>query len=225
MMRRRHAFSTFGLALSMLALAGCGATNHNAGSVGAKSQHVHNTMRTLNTPISSQKTSLNPSLTIPWILPSHLPQSAVTTHLWPLYSSSTFNQFPASWHDQDPFDHWRVPPGWMPYIYKNEKTKIISNNYPDNRQKLPLTLYITLQGTVFLYPQTASGTMWPGPHGDIADVPPSTIVAEFVPLKPAVLAGIIPESDNIPSGIGSGVLPVWEKVLHMSGSQINQAVR
>ncbi len=216
---------TVGLALGMLALAGCGVTSHKASSVWEKSQHVHNTVHTQNTPVASQKKSLNPSLSISWILPSHLPQSAVATHPWPLYGSSSLNQFPDSWHGQDPFDHWRMPPGWAPYLYKNEKTKITSNNYPDNRQIVPLTLYITLQGTVFLYPQTSSGTIWMGRNAYPADVPPTTIVAEFVPLKPAILAGVIPVTGNGPSAITGYTASVWEKVLHMSATQIDQAVR
>lgn len=118
-----------------------------------------------------------------------------------------------------------MPPGWIPYLYKNEKTKITSDIRTSLVQKIPLTLYITSQGTVFLYTQTSSGTQWPGPHGDIADIPPTTIVAEFVPLKPAVLAGIIPVSDNEPSGIDGYTASVWEKVLHMSAAQINHVTR
>ena len=168
--------------------------------------------------------SLNPSLSLAWILPSLLPQSALPSHPWPLYGNSSLNQFPVSWHGQDSFN-WRPPPRWISYLYKNEKTKITSDVQIPPVLKIPLTLYITLQGTVFLYPQTFSGTQWPGPQGDIADIPPTTIVAEFVPLKPAVLAGIIPVSDNEPSGVDGYTASVWEKVLHMSAAQTNHIIR
>jgi hypothetical protein len=222
---RQYLFHTLGLALGTLALAGCGINNHFNSTARARPHHGNLTVHGHNTPAPSQATSLNPPLTIPWILPSHLPQSALASHPWPLYGSSSLNQFPASWHGQDSFNHWRVPPGWIPYLYKNEKTKITSDIQTSLGQKIPLTLYITLQGTVFLYPQTFSGTQWPGPQGDIADIPPTTIVAEFVPLKPAVLAGIIPVSDNEPSGVDGYTASVWEKVLHMSAAQTNHIIR
>ncbi|OLZ12292.1 hypothetical protein [Sulfobacillus thermosulfidooxidans] len=216
---------TLSVVLSTIALAGCGIHPlHNA----TNREIPHHETRKLScskTSVISQTKLLNSPLTISWILPSHLPQAALVSHPWPLYTQSPLNQFPASWHGQDSFNHWRVPPGWIPYLYKNEKTKIITDSPAGSAQTVPLTLYITLQGTVFLYPQTFSGTQWPGPHGDIADIPPTTIVAEFVPLKPAVLAGVIPVSDNEPSGVNGYVASVWEKVLHMSASQINRAVR
>jgi len=156
-----------------------------------------------------------------WILPSHLPASALASHPWPLYGESPLNTLPAAWHGQDPFNHWQIPPKWTPYLLKNE---VIVHPSPQNPVAVPLTLYITLQGTVFLYPQTYSGTIWLGANSYIADVPPSTILAEFVPLKPAVLAGIIPVSGGQPSGINGYTAPIWEHVLQMSATQIEHAL-
>ncbi|WP_053957939.1 hypothetical protein [Sulfobacillus thermosulfidooxidans] len=222
---RHYIVYTLGVVLVMCALAGYDVYQHHRSTDGKKSHHVTRPLPSHKTSVSDQTMSLNPPLTIPWILPSHLPPAALASHPWPLYGQSSLNQFPASWHGQDSFNHWRVPPGWIPYLYKNEKIKIASDVQTHSGQNVPLTLYITLQGTVFLYPQTFSGTQWPGPDGDIADIPPTTIVAEFVPLKPAVLAGVIPVSNNEPSGIGGYTAPVWEKVLHMSSIQINRAVQ
>ena len=146
----------------------------------------------------------------------------MATHPWPIYGSASLNQFPQTWHGRDPFNQWQLPPEWHPYLLKNEK---IVHPTPQNAQKVPLTLYITLQGTVFLYPQTYSGTIWLGHNAYIADIPPTTIVAEFVPLKPAVFAGVIPISGDEPSGVNGYTDPLWEKTLYMSASQIAQAVR
>lgn len=58
------------------------------------------------------------------------------------------------------------------------------------------TLFITLQGTVFLKHGTA-GRGWPPLSA--ADIPPdATLVAEFVPVKKAVEAGIIPVYHSLP---------------------------
>ena len=96
---------------------------------------------------------------------------------------------------------------------------------PIRYKKISLTLYIILQGTIFLYPQTFSSARWTGSRSDIAGIPPTTIVAEFVSLMPAVLAGIIPVSNNEPSGVNGYTASVWEKVLHMSAAQIDHAIR
>ncbi len=69
---------------------------------------------------------------------------------------------------------------------KNEKPA--SHNPQSVNGPDPLTFYITLQGTVFLYPQEASANLWPLTH-TVGAMPPTTIVAEFVPLKPAGRSG------------------------------------
>ncbi len=100
---RQYLFHTLGLALGTLALAGCGINNLFNSTASAKPHYGNRTVHGRNMPAHSPATSLNPPLTIPWILPSHLPQSALASHPWPLYGSSSLNQFPASWHGQDSF--------------------------------------------------------------------------------------------------------------------------
>ena len=126
------------------------------------------------------------------------------------------NQFPASWRGNDLINTWKLPPKWVPYLMKNEKPP--SHNPQSVNGPDPLALYITLQGTVFLYPQEGVSYQWP-PTPTVGDVPPTTIVAEFVPLKPAVEAGIIPESANSTNFTGA-----WNKTLGMTPEQIAQTV-
>ena len=156
-------------------------------------------------------------------MPNRLPVSGPTkerARLWPMYNTQlAMNQFPASWRGNDLINTWKLPPKWVPYLMKNEKPASFnpqSVNGPD-----PLTLYITLQGTVFLYPQALSANQWPLTP-TVGAIPPTTIVAGFVPLKPAVEAGIIPENSNQPASLGA-VFPIWEKALGMTGKQIKQA--
>lgn len=89
------------------------------------------------------------------------------------------------------YEYWQIPPKWTPYLYKNEKwtnTHPLELNHP--------TLFITLQGTVFLKQGTAARD-WPPISA--TDIPPdATIVAEFVPVKKAVEAGIIPVHHSQP---------------------------
>jgi hypothetical protein len=162
-------------------------------------------------------------LSLAWVIPKQVPATTVQAKLWPLYNTAlAINQLPTSWHGIDPFDRWRLPPRWAHYLFKNESH--VKPSLPPTHQSLPLTLYITLQGTVFLFPQTISGTQWLGPDGYVANIPPSTIVAEFVPLKPAVRAGIIPESHGQP-WLASGFVPeVWQRALDMSTRQIFRAI-
>ncbi len=83
------------------------------------------------------------------------------------------------------YEHWQIPSKWTPYLYKNEKW---TDTHPQELNHA--TLFITLQGTVFLK-QGAAGRDWPPISA--TDIPPdATIVAEFVPVKKAVEAGIIP---------------------------------
>jgi hypothetical protein len=71
-------------------------------------------------------------------------------------------------------------------LYKNESWVRGSHPLELNRK----TLFITLQGTVFLKFGVA-GRDWPPVSA--TDIPPdATIVAEFVPVRKAVQAGIIP---------------------------------
>ena len=225
MRRKRLALSGCALAI-ILAAGGCGVNHgHSAadrGVSGAQNAAIGSNA-TAGSNADRSISGVNTDLS--WVLPERL-SSSPSAPPWPLYNESlSMNQFPASWHGQDSFNHWRVPPKWMPYIYKHEKWHPTSARDVVTKRNgnLPMTLYITLQGTVFLYPQTVTGTQWPGPQGSIADVPPATIVAEFVPLKPAVLAGIIPVSDGQPATLGY-VSKVWQEALHMSASEIEQAI-
>ena len=200
--------------LGSLALTGCGVNGHvNATSpVSGKGQH-----QTAKKVAAPSLTTLNPA----WIMPNRLPVSAHTKWErinWPIYNTQlAMNQFPASWHGNDLINTWKLPPKWVPYLMKNETpAKPLFVNGPD-----PLTLYITLQGTVFLYPQALSANQWPLTP-TVGAIPPTTIVADFVPLKPAVEAGIIPESSNQPASLGA-VFPIWQKALGMTAEQITQA--
>ena len=206
--------------LGSLALAGCGVNGHvNATSpVSGTGQRP-----TAKKAAAPSLTTLNPA----WIMPNRLP---VSTHTkwerinWPMYNTQlAMNQFPAAWHGNDLINTWKLPPKWVPYLMKNEKpAPAFVNGHRDLRRRYdPLTLYITLQGTVFLYPQTVLQSQWPGTL-TVGAIPPTTIVAEFVPLKPAVEAGIIPESSNQPASSGP-VFPIWQKTLGMTATQIKQA--
>ncbi|MHB1629402.1 MAG: hypothetical protein ACYCVB_13675 [Bacilli bacterium] len=165
---------------------------------------------------SNPSPAFHPAVDVSWILPNRLPVDAMQNQLWPLYNTRlAMNQFPAAWHGVDAFKVWKIPPRWSPYALKNEKPARLHGIDP-------VTLYITLQGTVFLYPQTLSGTQWPGPNGTPADIPPATVVAEFVPLKAAVRAGIIPESGGQP-WLGGPIPHVWTKSTGMTAAQIIRA--
>lgn len=170
---------------------------------------------------------------IRWIMPNRLPLTAPTKYqrlTWPIYNTQlALNEFPASWHGNDLVNTWRLPPKWAPYLLKNEKPAPEFVNGQRSLTKIPLTLYITLQGTVFLYPQTIMQSQWPSSL-TVGDVPPTTIVAEFVPLKPAVQAGIIPESNwraEAPEQpwLGGDVPTVWQKALGMTSAQIDTAIQ
>jgi hypothetical protein len=168
-----------------------------------------------------------PSVNPQWIMPNRLPLTGKTKHerlIWPLYNAEvSINRFPTSWHGNDAVNTWKLPPRWAPYLLKKEKPVLPLGDL--GTKKIPLTLYITLQGTVFLYPQTISENQWPATP-TAGDVPPATIVAEFVPLKPAVKAGIIPETDNQPWTLGSEVgAEAWEKALGMTPTQIWAAIK
>ncbi|UZQ83426.1 hypothetical protein [Thermoanaerobacter sp. RKWS2] len=96
------------------------------------------------------------------------------------------------WKDYDvdsaSFDDWKLPKVWQKYIYsQDDKTDPTSINNDSNDN----FLYITLQGVVFLY-SPPDGRYWP-PVPMFGDIPPgSVIVAQHVPIKPAVESGIIP---------------------------------
>jgi hypothetical protein len=86
------------------------------------------------------------------------------------------------------FTSWKIPKAWQKYIYsEKDKTDPISIKNGANDK----FLYITLQGVVFLY-LPPDGRYWPS-IPMFGDIPPgSVIIAQHVPLKPAVEAGIIP---------------------------------
>jgi hypothetical protein len=90
------------------------------------------------------------------------------------------------------YENWHLPPKWAPYVFKNESWVRGSHPLELNRK----TLFITLQGTVYLKFGVA-GRDWPPQSA--ADIPPdATIVAEFVPVRKAVQAGIIPVFHSLP---------------------------
>lgn len=173
----------------------------------------------------------DPSVLDPrWIMPNHLPspprtaEQRIEGQVWPIYNTQlAMNRFPKAWHGNDLVNTWKLPPKWAPYLYKNEKHVLpfVSGHRP-NLNKVPLTLYITLQGTVFLYPETIMESQWPMTK-TVGDLPPSTIVAEFVPLRAAVKAGIIPVSDQPVSG--GFVSSTWQKALGMTAAEIAHAYR
>ncbi|AIS51616.1 hypothetical protein TKV_c04120 [Thermoanaerobacter kivui] len=107
----------------------------------------------------------------------------------PVYSSDIYGGI---WKDYDvdsaSFDDWKLPKVWQKYIYsQDDKTDPTSINNDSNDN----FLYITLQGVVFLY-SPPDGRYWP-PVPMFGDIPPgSVIVAQHVPIKPAVESGIIP---------------------------------
>jgi len=116
--------------------------------------------------------------------------------------------------------HWQLPSTWQPYLYKNEhyitpKTGPVYLNHQ--------TLFITLQGTVYLK-EGIAGRYWP-PFSPM-DIPPdATIVAEFVPLKPAVKAGIIPVFHGGPQAPGTRYIePAALKVLGMTKTEFVQDI-
>lgn len=205
-------------------LTGCGVSEHSASppTHPLKAQEIKKQGRT------TSLVGIQPS----WVMPNRLPVTAQTKYErinWPIYNNQlSMNQFPKSWylHGGDLVNTWKLPPKWAPYLYKNEShTPPFSPGHHANLGTIPLTLYITLQGTVFLYPQTIMQSQWPETL-TVGDIPPTTIVAEFVPLKSAVQDGIIPESDRVPWGPGSGFVPrVWQKALGMSSAQIFRSLR
>ncbi|MEG6566942.1 hypothetical protein V6B95_08205 [Thermoanaerobacterium saccharolyticum] len=86
------------------------------------------------------------------------------------------------------FTSWKMPKVWQKYIYsERDKTDPVSISNGANDK----FLYITLQGVVFLY-LPPDGRYWPS-IPMFGDIPPgSVIIAQHVPLKTAVEAGIIP---------------------------------
>ena len=132
---------------------------------------------------------------VSWILPSKHPG-----RLWPIYNENLSINYIKG---RPPlFNHWKVPVKWKPYIWAAPYKE-------DGRHRF---LFITLQGTVFLYPFVAQSG-WP--IGPFANIPPSaTIVAEYVPLKPAVEAGILPVyNGEVFLATGIPMPPVWLKAL------------
>ncbi|KKC30499.1 hypothetical protein QTP99_00640 [Caldanaerobacter subterraneus KAk] len=86
------------------------------------------------------------------------------------------------------FDDWKLPKVWQKYIYSQDDKIDPTSINNDSNDKF---LYITLQGVVFLY-SPPDGRYWP-PVPMFGDIPPgSVIVAQHVPIKPAVESGIIP---------------------------------
>ncbi len=142
------------LQLGSLALAGCGVNGHrNASPAGNTTSQVSRTGKhqTAEKVAAPSLTTLNPA----WIMPNRLPMSGPNKERarhWPMYNTQlAMNLFPASWHGNGLISTWKLSPKWGPYLMKNEKIAPLSAH-----SSLPLTLYITLQGTVFLYPQTLS---------------------------------------------------------------------
>ncbi|MDK2805242.1 MAG: hypothetical protein PWP67_3003 [Clostridium butyricum] len=126
----------------------------------------------------SQKEILKQLKTNPAFDMSQIPVvgSDIYGHVWDMGTKS------------NSFISWEMPKTWQKYIYsESDKTdpKSISNGANDK------FLYITLQGVVFLY-LPPDGRYWSS-IAMFGDIPPgSVIIAQHVPLKPAVEAGIIP---------------------------------
>lgn len=130
--------------------------------------------------------------------------------LWPIYNLSlSINHhlsFPA-----EPFNHWTFPTAWAPYLEWNQLYSSPDTSSSDNSRRY---LFITLQGTVYLYDQI-SQSGWP--IHPFADIPPSaTIVAEYVPLAPAVKHGILPVYGGQPFVPGMALPPIWRSVTHLT---------
>ncbi|MDI3310229.1 MAG: hypothetical protein QJR05_02190, partial [Thermoanaerobacterium sp.] len=83
------------------------------------------------------------------------------------------------------FTSWEMPKAWQKYIYsEKDKTDPVSISNGANDK----FLYITLQGVAFLY-LPPDGRYW-CPVPMFGDIPPgSVVIAQHVPLKPAVAAG------------------------------------
>lgn len=135
--------------------------------------------------------------------------------LWPIYNLSlSLNHhlsFPA-----EPFNHWTFPTTWAPYLewnqlsYPNPVISSSTSSFSSSRGYL----FITLQGTVYLYSHI-SQSAWP--IHPFADIPPeATIVAEYVPLAPAVKHGILPVYDGQPLVPGMALPPIWRSVTHLT---------
>lgn len=107
------------------------------------------------------------------------------------------------------FATWRPPQGWTKHLYKNlsKYDRFSGRSNQDPYQ----VLYITLQGVVFLY---SLDEQWPGPM--YSDIPVgATIVAEYVPLLPAVKDGVVPVYLEPVYDSGYVLPPVWQRALHM----------
>lgn len=132
-----------------------------------------------------------------WTMPSTVP--AAYQHAFPEESPSPLN-IPSPGYT---FSTWVLPAKWAQYLYKSEPLRPIS-------ERQPQTLFITLQGTVFSYRGTA-GRYWPVVSYD--DIPPGAIIlAEFVPLLPAVKDGVVPVY-RLPIVGGLPLPRVWQRVL------------
>jgi len=115
--------------------------------------------------------------------------------------------------DKYSYRDWHLPPKWVPYVYQNEHW-VKKQGYP--MELNDKTLFITLQGTVFLKQGTA-GRDWPPLSA--ADIPPDApIAAEFVPVQKAVEAGSVPVYHNHQFTDGVTPTPLL-KILQMTQNQ------
>jgi hypothetical protein len=113
------------------------------------------------------------------------------------------------------FNHWTLPAAWVPYLQSSQKPIL---PYFTSKRGF---LFITLQGTVYLY-STLSQSGWP--IHPFADIPPdATIVAEYVPLSPAVKEGIVPVYNGQPFTSGMTLPPIWKQVTHLSAMPMKGA--
>lgn len=125
------------------------------------------------------KNNINPSITWPsmqWVMLNKVPE--YYNRFLPIYSNIKLNSEPFSNPSSYNVNDWHIPSRWKPYLYKNVKGA---------ESKV---LCITLQGTVFLKPGLAGRDWEPIAMADIPN--DAQILAECVPLKPAVEAGIVP---------------------------------
>jgi len=190
----------------LILLSGC-----SAQGVASNAFATSNASRTSNnaTANSSERVKENPWPTVDWVLTDELMKQK---HWLTEYNAElSINHWLSG--DKYSYTDWHLPPKWVPYLYKNQHW-VKKQGYP--MELNDKTLFITLQGTVFLKWGTA-GRDWPPLSA--ADIPPDAVlVAEFVPLKKAVKNGIIPVYQSQPFPDGSPPAPLL-KILGMTQSQ------
>lgn len=127
--------------------------------------------------------------------------------LCPIYNLNlAMNQHMAS--SAESFKHWVSPPRWSSYLEWNQKLHAPSFFSAQGY------LFITLQGTVYIYHQL-SQSGWP--IHPFADIPPgATIVAAYVPLSSAVKDGILPVYNGQPWMPGMKLPEIWQSSTHLA---------